>query len=384
MRRPIVLLTLLALAAACGPSATTAARPAPGASGSPAAPPASTPAPARETLFAVLERSRSDAFSPDTVAIAGLDGRARARARFKPRATPWVAPDLGPLLPPIAHVAAGRVYYVDGDGAVRSLDVDGTVREVTRFPVTGAQQEVSFAVSPDGRELAGSVVTLPPEPDPPPTPGYVPSTSYAMDVMTATAGSPATVTYHRTWTSADRLGSGAQFIGWDPSGPLATLPSSLGTQGGGPHQWNGVTLVHFPGGRPGGTLPAPAGCLPMDLLPNGVFVCGAGDEAFQVLGPDGAARWRYQGPKGTGSLLYGFLSPDGRQVVSFGASTSAVYAAAGAPVALASGFFHGGWIDSRTVAGSLTSGHFAYVSLANPGRAVDLGFVGDFVGGVTA
>jgi hypothetical protein len=386
MKRSIVVLTLLVLAAACGPPATTAARPAsPAASGSPAAvPPSSTPVPAGETLFAVLERSRSDAFSPDTVAIAGLDGRARAKARFRPRATPWVAADLGPLLPAIAHVAAGRVFYVDGDGVVRSLGADGTIREVTRFPVTAAQQEVSFAVSPDGRELAGSVVTLPPKPDPPPTPGYVPSGPYAMDVMTATAGSPATVTYHRSWTYADHVGSGAQFIAWDQGGPLATLPSMLGTQGGGPHQWNGPTLVHFPNGRPGSTLPAPAGCVPMDLLRSGVFVCGAGDEAFEVLGPDGGARWHYQGPKGRDTLLYCFLSPDAQRVVSFGPSTSAVYTAVGSPVALPSGFYHDGWIDSRIVAGSLTSGHVAYVSLANPGRAVDLGFVGDFVGAVTA
>jgi len=46
-------------------------------------------------------------------------------------------------------------------------------------------------------------------------------------------------------------------------------------------------------------------------------------------------------------------------------------------------FFHSGWIDSQTIAGSVgTASDFGYVALGNPGHAVDLGFKGQFVGGL--
>src|SRR5262245_38718375 len=87
--KPAALLPLLVVLAACGSQA-------PGSAAHPSAPPAAQATPsatghAAETLFAVLESSRAD-FAPDTIAIAGLDGRARAKTHFKPRPTPWVGP----------------------------------------------------------------------------------------------------------------------------------------------------------------------------------------------------------------------------------------------------------------------------------------------------
>lgn len=320
----------------------------------------------------VLEGGGPGFQAPDTIAIAGLDGYARAKTHFKHRVIPWVLPDLGALLPQVAHVAAGRAYFVDGAGFVRSLGVDGSVREETRFPVTSTQQEVSFVVSPDGRSLVGAVVTLPAKPNPEPTPGWFPSTPYSMDVMTASSGGPATVVYHRTWTYSDHLGGGAQFVAWDPAGPVATWPSSLGTQGGAPHQWNGGSLLHFPGGQPGSAVPAPDGCA-MDMLPSGIFLCGD-----QVMGPDGSALWQVAGPHQT--FLLGFLSPDGQRVVAID-DGSTVYDRSGSRTKLPDGFYHDGWIDDRTIAGSTESQNFGYVTLANPGHIVDLGFKGAFVGG---
>ena len=380
MRRCCLVVPLFVLAACAAPGPTSASRP--------SAPPAASPgvtATSRvpsEPLFVVLESSSGSLLAPDTIAIAGLDGYARAKTRFKPHAAPWVLPDLSPLVPQIAHVAAGRAYYVDGDGVVRSLGVDGSVREETRFPVTSSQQEVSFAVSPDGRSLVGSVVTLPSEPTPAPTPGYIPTTPISMDVLTATAGSAASVADHQTWSFQGGMGSGAQFVGWDGGGPVATWPSGLGTQGGGPHQWNGVTLVHFAGGRPGAAVAAPAGCFPMDLLPTGVFACGRGDPTIRVLGPDGGEVWRLTASDAGGAVTYGFLSPDAQRVVALGMRTT-VYSRSGAPVVLPDSFFHSGWIDSQTIAGSVgTASDFGYVALGNPGHAVDLGFKGQFVGGL--
>ena len=68
------------------------------------------------------------------------------------------------ILAPIGHVAAGRAYFIDGEGTVRSLGPSCDVREETRFPVTETQQEASFVVSPDGQLLVGAVVTLPEKP----------------------------------------------------------------------------------------------------------------------------------------------------------------------------------------------------------------------------
>ena len=372
MLLPLLLLT------ACGPQAPQTSSH-PGAT----APPAASPSPgaaarAPETLLVVLESSGGVGKAQDTIAIAGLDGYARAKTRFKPLATPWVLPELGTLMPQMAHVAAGRAYYVDGDGVVRSLGVDGSVRSETRFPVTSSQQEVSFAVSPDGHDLVGSVVTLPARPTPEPTPGWFTTAPYAMDVLTATSGGPATVAYHRTWTYDEHLGGGAQFVGWDPAGPVATLPSALGTQGGGPHQWNGESLIHFPGGRPGSAVQAPTDCYLMDMLPNGTSLCAGGHTgALQVLGPDGATLWAPP----TQGVFYGFLSPDAQRVVALG-DTPIVYSRSGAPVHLPDTFFHAGWIDAKTIAGSVRE-NVGYVSLANPGKVVDLGFKGRFVGGFT-
>src|ERR1700716_2244806 len=104
-------------------------------------PSVSTPS-SKEFLFAVLE---SHTKSPDgfglyeTVAIAGLDGFARAKTTFAPLTPPYVG-CVGPLFPPQAHTASGRVFFIDGKGVVRSLGPDRTVKEVASFPI-GKQQE---------------------------------------------------------------------------------------------------------------------------------------------------------------------------------------------------------------------------------------------------
>jgi hypothetical protein len=95
----------------------------------------------------------------DTVAIVGLDGYAIAKTKVA-LITPPNLGGLGPELPPQAYAAAGRVYFLDGTGMVRSLATDGAVSEVTKFPVPAAQYEVSFAISPDGRRLMGTVTTF--------------------------------------------------------------------------------------------------------------------------------------------------------------------------------------------------------------------------------
>ncbi|HEX6493240.1 MAG TPA: hypothetical protein VF112_06985, partial [Candidatus Dormibacteraeota bacterium] len=121
---------------------------------SPAAPRAAA-SPHPETLVAVLER-RGGAQTANRVAIVGLDGYARAGAALAPRAVPTPG-GLHAVLQPEAMVAAGAVYYADGDGVVRRLSPGGgEPRTVATFPITDGQA-LAFAVSPDGLRLVATV-----------------------------------------------------------------------------------------------------------------------------------------------------------------------------------------------------------------------------------
>src|SRR6266702_5720513 len=124
------------------PSATPTALSSPGAKPSPIPTPTASPA----LLFAVLEaKGTANAWTYNTVAIAGLDGHARATATFAPMPVPDLG-CMGAVIPESAHVAAGKVFFSDASGVVRSLASDGTVTTVANFPLTSSQQMLSFAV----------------------------------------------------------------------------------------------------------------------------------------------------------------------------------------------------------------------------------------------
>src|SRR5258708_6811240 len=128
----------------------------------------------KELLFAVLEPGGDlTAMRDNTLAIVRTNGTALARTHFDARQLPRVGNAL-PLPQPEARVAAGKVYFADGAGVVRSLAMDGTVASVTTFPLANAQQLMSFAVSPDGTQLLGAVFSFPPLHLPPPQPPIAP------------------------------------------------------------------------------------------------------------------------------------------------------------------------------------------------------------------
>src|SRR5207302_912643 len=92
---------------------------------------------------------------------------ARAKATFTPRSRPFIG-NAAAVLEPEAHVAAGAVFYVDGQGTVRRLHAGAPPATVTTFPFLTSQTEFSFAVSGDGTALAASGFTFPPQASPPP------------------------------------------------------------------------------------------------------------------------------------------------------------------------------------------------------------------------
>src|SRR2546425_1686184 len=99
--------------------------------------PSTTASPAPSTsptlLFAVLEARGSASFN--TVAVAGVDGFARAKTTFAPMRVPTVGCTGTALTPVSAHVAAGKVYFADGAGVVRSLSLSGQIVKVATFPL---------------------------------------------------------------------------------------------------------------------------------------------------------------------------------------------------------------------------------------------------------
>jgi hypothetical protein len=328
-----------------------------------------------EQLFAAVKSSTTGAFSanPDTIVIAGLDGVIRATSHFQPRAIPFQ----GARMPPVAQTAAGRAYFIDADGTIYSLGSSGDVRTETRFPVTSHNQEASFAVSPDGRSLIGSVVTLPPN-----LAGSAqqPSGQFSMDVMTATAGAPATVSYHETWTGSAG-GSGAQFLSWGPRGPVAVYPAPLRQTGGGITTYSDGHLVQFRDGKPGSAVPISNTCFMNDVLKDGRYVCTTPQGAFEVHAIDGSPLWQRRHAPGDGYFTC-FLSPDAQHVVAYGGPQ--VIGQDSRIVALASRFNQLGWLDASTVIGHTWDDHtqdeLAYLTLKDPTRLVDLGFTGTFVG----
>src|SRR5256885_1927459 len=111
---------------------TTISGPAPGSYGG-TQDPNGTPA---EVLFPVVE-GRSAATQPGTVAILGLDGKARATATFQPRVGP-VIPDAYTPLQGVAQVVGSGVYYIDGAGVVRVLTAAGGPRLAAPVPLQPA------------------------------------------------------------------------------------------------------------------------------------------------------------------------------------------------------------------------------------------------------
>jgi hypothetical protein len=325
--------------------------------------PATSPTPRPELLVAVLER-RGRARTPNLVAIVGLDGRARARASFTGRAVPHLGA-LTAVLQPEARVVGGAVYYADGRGVVRRLTPrGGDPPTVATFPVTSDQQAVAVAVSPDGRRLMATVLTLQP---------------WHVDVEVAPAGGP-TVTVRSIDVAATDPGTAPrllQLTGWDTSGPVG-LADGLAAQAqddaGGLWQGHPAHLdVHGLAGPP---LGGPA-CGASFEEPDGTLLCDDAEGSTATLRrPDGAEIHRFT-DTGSGPRL----SPDGRRLAySLGGGRSAVQSWDGTTVPLAGGFTPSGWLAGDLLIGNTGGDELAYVDLSAPGRAVDMGFGGAFVG----
>lgn len=348
-----------------------------------------------QTLFAVLESHspQGKAVGPDTIAIAGRDGYARAKAHFPPLTLPYTGCG-APVLPIQAYVAAGHAFYLDGRGVVRSLSPSGAISVVATFPITSSQQEATFAVSPDGQHLMGTVWTFPPRPSPAPAcpqgPEFGSGAIFQQDVYAAAAGQLAQHLQHESWPQVTTLPPPRypflEFIGWDSVGPIGAVNAIYEKQGGGggPWKWNGDPVRVLASGKPGAPLLGSV-CEATDVETNG-FVCVSGQmgtvqsEIVTIHDPNGSELWRFQRSDISG---YAVLSP-GRQRVAL--LTEAV-SNGGGDVPLpqsadgAITFVVTGWLDDATLIGWIgTADEMAMLQAAKGAQPEDLGFRGSFVG----
>jgi hypothetical protein len=364
---------------------------------------AATPKTSATLLFAVLEaKGTANAWTYNTIAIVGLDGVARAKTTFTPMPTPDLG-CIGAVLSPSAHVAAGKVYFADGNGVIRSLGIDGKVATVATFPLTSSQQMLSFAVNPDGSRLLGTVLTTPKNAYP--CTGSPAAGAYAFDMYAASNGGASTLMYHLSWTQPQNV---LALTGWDAASPVGTYPTVWASQGGGPGSTLGVYVRVDPAtGKPGSQIADPSKCQIWDTTGSGAFVC-LGDSVVKNGGTpqqtvdapvsvrrvDGSELWHFTA-SGQNSPFGLLLAPDGQHVMfccndlDLADAHERLVARDGKQVDLAKGFGASGWLDSTTMVGWVGSGSagpapMAYVALNSPGVVVSMGFTGLFVGAVRA
>jgi hypothetical protein len=379
-------------------SAAASAEPLPSAGSSPDASPQSSPRPPPSAsptlLFAVTtQKAGSNRWVLTAVAIVGLDGRVRARATIASMPEPSVG-CMGSLLPPSAHVAAGKVYYADAKGIIRSLAVDGTVTTVATFPMTSSQQMLSFAVSPDGGRLLGTVFTIPKNALP--CTGSTAAT-FKFDAYTALSGQTSKLVYHESWSHPPNV---MELTGWDALGPIGQYPTVWASQGGGAGHDLGIFVRIDPTTlKVRSNFSDPSSCLVWDSVASGAFVClpypvirSAGtdeqavDQLVSVRRAGGTELWRFTVTSMNGAS-YPTLAPDSRHAIICCADVDGpgygtwVVGQDKSRIVVSNGFSPEAWLDSQTLIG-YTGNSQAFAKSNDPANFKSIAVVGDFLGTV--
>lgn len=348
-----------------------------------------TASPIPSTLFALVQTT-TRAGQPDTVAIAGLDGRILASAKFKSRTVP-VVPDGHVVLESVAQVQGSNLYYIDGEGTVRVLRTGSEPRIVASFTQQAVQVDTWFAVNPDGTHVLAGILTLPP------VASIMPGTSWTtwdaqwdfklmsvvgglkpQDVGDASGGPPAAVSFETT----HQLGNWWPTfpVGWTSAGPIAMYPVALATKGAWPGgQLQVVTLA------PDGLQEDQLGgddCFASGITIAGLIPCISSKGTVTVRNANGTPVWPAHVDASNAQSVH--LSPNGQAI----ADRTKVETRGGAIVPMPGNFHIQGWLDDNTLVGRLAigganDGNLAWISLSNQVVVHDLGFEGDFVAPLT-
>ena len=301
-------LALVLIGGACGGQANA---PRPSASPTAASP---SPTPIPTDLLVVVSPKSVTAPVEMTLTMIDIGGHAIATTDFAPPPAPRFS-NCGDVLQPAVRVAAGAAFFADKTGVVRRLDPDGKISEVATFHLANSQQYLSYAVSPDGTQLIGIIVTTPPLINPtPPIPAdiFVAGGRWTLDLQVARAGGATTVALHRDLGTS--FPKPTIITGWDDRGPTATLNSVICTQAALPSlQYTGSQLIHLALDGAHRDVIGGAGCVPLD----GTVLCGQanylnGPYALTVRRSNGSILWSRQT---TGVAILGpKLAPDGNSV----------------------------------------------------------------------
>lgn len=389
--------TFLAIAA-CGQSGPQGQKPTPPIS----ATPSQTPSPAGATSPQTGPRSTAGLFGVlaggifndgpglhSRVQIMDIDGKVVATADFTPRTLPIVG--ASPLLQDEARVAAGKVYYADGAGVIRTLAPDGTISVVVTIPFKGGQQEMSFAVSPDGKVLEAAVVTFPPPASNPretPADPFWDPGNLSVDLYRVLPPQRPSNILHQDWTQdSAKPWPTYQAVGYD-SEALFTMPTVLGTQ----QPYNGSRwfgpAVHYTtlGGLPSAALGG-SGCDAKAANGAGMYVCMDQRLTNPALRKaDGSLVWAF--PNAGENYSYFAFAPSGNRLAYFKFSQSTparteVITTSGELIAhLNTDFRPRAWLNEETLLGESVpfqgTRQIAYVVISSPDVIHGLGPLAGF------
>jgi hypothetical protein len=291
------------------------------------------------------------------------------------------------LVQPEARVAAGRVWYADGAGVVKSLDPTGATALGTNFGLA-PQQVLSFAVDPSGSQLLGAVITVPTYPNG----GGLPcqqTGGFSEHLRSSAAGQlPSQDVALFSGAQDESQANFVEAVGWDAAGALVTEHSNVGTQNGTLGQrWDGQLTNWAPPNAFGPVLGG-SDCRAQDLAGASVAcISSSGEGAGSVRGTDGTVQWNLP----SGIYYYILLSPDGSQAAYCNSSECGVAGKDGSHVKLPAAFAATGWLDGSTLIGLTGSqaqsnvlgspyGELATLSLSDLSKVNDLGFTGMFAG----
>jgi hypothetical protein len=282
------------------------------------------------------------------------------------------------------------VFYADGGGVVHRLDASGKDRTVTTFPLTSPEQELSFAVSPDGKRLMAARLTFPkltsPSSGPPPT-----STgNWMLDILKASAGGSATQLQH--WQAPPTTYPGAAdafqtvfVVGWDGAGPIALVGGGIGTQQNlfdGQRFFGGHLAYLGLDGRTGQSIGG-QGCQPFAPPTANRVICAEYSGAavsVSVRELDGRIVWSASLPSPPSGYPGGFvLSPDGQRLAMDG---QILTLASGATVSLPNTFTPAVFLGADQLVGTIQGGtHVVATVHLTPTPTLDnWGFSGQVVG----
>jgi len=151
VKHPASLVALAILVAACGGQGSHASvSPSPKASASATASAATAPAPLTGAFAVLATPPAADTY---TVSIVGVDGKVVASAQASSPTAVTCGDAAAAVLPLPITTSDDRAYYMDAQGVVRFLTVQGESGRATTVPVGGGRRSM-FAVSPDDQRIA--------------------------------------------------------------------------------------------------------------------------------------------------------------------------------------------------------------------------------------